>query len=704
LSVSAGDATTAELRGAVSTAESSAVRRTGWRSDIQGLRAVAVALVVLYHAAPGHLSGGYVGVDVFFVISGFLITNHLVGELTSKGSIGFAAFYARRIRRLLAPALVVLAATVIAAKIVLPPLLLPQIATDATASALYISNVTFAFQKTNYLTSLNISPVLHYWTLGVEEQFYLVWPVLLLVGAFAHRRSRGGLVMAMAVLAVVSLAASIWWTWNEQPFAFFLLPARAWEFALGGLVGLAVPRLRALPTASAAALTWIGMASILLPAYVFDSTTRFPGYVALAPVVGASLVIAGGTAQPRRGAEVLLGLRPLQAVGRVSYSLYLWHWPLIVLPVLALAPSAPSWKMRALVLLALPLAFATYRLVEAPPRTWRWLVRRPMRTYAFATLLTIAAISTFAAVGAVPRLDAGRPVRALPGLRGALAPAPSFVPANLTPSIEAAANDSPLSDRSRCALYFFATRPGACYSGDVSSSRTIVLFGDSHAAQWYPAIVDLAQRRRWRLLTLTKDSCPSVDVSVWLSAVNRMYTECDVWRRTALARIARSKPFAVILANDRSYGIPGVSRSDFELGWMAALKQSLSLLPRGVRGIVIADTPRFAFAPPVCLSRHLHHVSACASPSDQVIDATHTRRERVVTTLSGATFVDLTPFICPRRICEPIHGSLLVYRDTNHLTPEFVRALGGELDPTLTHAMAASGPSGQTRGAQRRRH
>ena len=278
------------------------------RGDIEGLRAVAVMLVVLFHASIGGVPGGFVGVDVFFVISGFLITGLLLRERTASGTISLSSFYARRARRLLPAAALVLVVTLIASLILLPPLLIPGVATDTAAAALYVSNMGFAVQATDYFAVGQApSPILHFWSLGVEEQFYLFWPAIVLLvtrGAIRPGRRVGVTVIA---IAAASFVFALWLTSAAEPWAFFSLPTRAWELALGGSLAVAGTRLSLIPERVAAAAGWVGLALIVVAGIVLNETTPFPGTAALLPTVGAALVILSGAQATAFGPARLLG-------------------------------------------------------------------------------------------------------------------------------------------------------------------------------------------------------------------------------------------------------------------------------------------------------------------------------------------------------------------------------------------------------------
>ena len=311
-----------------------------FRGDIQGLRALAVLAVVFYHAHVGFLGGGYIGVDVFFVISGFLITDLLWRELERTGRVSFSSFYGRRLRRLLPMAMLVLIVTMVASLRWLPPLELRSVWKDGLATALYGGNYRFAAVQTNYLmSSAPPSPFQQYWSLGVEEQFYLFWPLLLLVAPAAiwrlsgrrsyfagtteqypaHARmmppSRLAAFVVLGVIAVGSFAFSLWLTQVDQPWAFFSLPSRAWELAAGGLVALGAPVLRHAPAGIAAVAGWTGLAVVALSAVTFTPLTAFPGLAAGAPVLGAAAVLAAGLSAGGWGPAALLDRAPPALLG-----------------------------------------------------------------------------------------------------------------------------------------------------------------------------------------------------------------------------------------------------------------------------------------------------------------------------------------------------------------------------------------------------
>lgn len=358
-------------------------------------------MVLLFHAGIGPFPGGYVGVDVFFVVSGFLITGLLLREIRATGTVSLPNFYARRARRLLPAAALVLLVTLVASIVLLPPLLLPGVAADAAAAAAYVSNIGFAVQATDYFAAGQApSPILHYWSLGVEEQFYLVWPALLLL--VARRPGGRGLRIGATVVGVTvaSFCLALWLTTANAPWAFFSLPTRAWELGLGAMLAVAGTRLVAVPERLAALAGWVGLGMIVLASAALDESIAFPGLVGLVPTIGAALVVISGTHPTSLGPARILGSRVPRFLGRISYSLYLWHWPLLVIPAVALGAPLTIESRIVLAAASVVLAAATQRWVEDPIRHGRLVGMLPRRNLAMAGALTLTVTLVAVSVGA----------------------------------------------------------------------------------------------------------------------------------------------------------------------------------------------------------------------------------------------------------------------------------------------------------------
>ena len=363
-----------------------------FRPDIEGLRAVAVVAVVLFHADLPGVGGGFVGVDVFFVISGFLITGLLWREVSTTGTVGLRRFYGARARRLLPASATVGVITMIGAAVLIPPLQARAVIYDGIASALYVSNFWFIEQQVDYFAGHLSSPFQHYWSLSLEEQFYLLWPPMMIGTAWlirhARRRTRAHApsshrpyLVVLALVAAVSFALSLAVTYLLPAAAFFSLPTRAWQLAVGGLVALTAVQWRRLPLQAAAIAGWAGLGVILWACTRLSAATLYPGIAALLPVLGAALVIGAGCAAPSQGCGRVLALSPMRAIGRVSYSWYLWHWP-----VLLLASASPGHPLGlagrlAAALVSGGLAVVTLRFIENPLR-----FAAPIRRSALASL------------------------------------------------------------------------------------------------------------------------------------------------------------------------------------------------------------------------------------------------------------------------------------------------------------------------------
>jgi len=716
------------------------------RGDIEGLRAVAVMLVVLFHASIGGVPGGFVGVDVFFVISGFLITGLLLRERTASGTISLSSFYARRARRLLPAAALVLVVTLVASIILLPPLLIPGVATDTAAAALYVSNMGFAVQATDYFAVGQApSPILHFWSLGVEEQFYLFWPAIVLLvtrGAIRPGRRVGVTVIA---IAAASFVFALWLTSAAEPWAFFSLPTRAWELALGGSLAVAGTRLSLIPERVAAAAGWVGLALIVVAGVVLNETTPFPGTAALLPTVGAALVILSGAQATAFSPARLLGTALPRFLGRISYSLYLWHWPVLVLPAIAAGVPLPLSERVGLVVVSIVLAAATSRWVEDPFRRGRFIGTIPRRNLAMAGALTVAVAMTCVGVNtsvaasmrgtgtastpaansqtldsilnalaspAPTPFAAATPGTPTPGTPtpGAATPAPSGpparpatrdgpVPADLQPSLGDAKGDYPASYLDGCHTQTEqppSTAP--CLYGNLNSTTTIALFGDSHALSWFPAVERLAKDQGWRLLSLTMSACSPADMPVWNANYNRVSAACANWRTLAIDRLVKLRPSLVLVTGTRGFAVvdgsgnllAGDARTR---AWEAGMQRTLArLIPAAGRVIMMADTPLSLVDPPVCLSAHPTSVLACATPVKSAISAAWLAEEQHMASQEGVGFIDPTPWVCPSSPCPVVLGNLLVYRDAGHLTATFAAALSDRLEQAVLADLARRRP------------
>jgi peptidoglycan/LPS O-acetylase OafA/YrhL len=679
-----------------------------FRPDIQGLRAIAVTLVVLYHAGIPLLHGGYVGVDVFFVISGYLITAHLLTELQQTGRIALGRFWVGRIRRLLPAALIVMATTVVVARIWGPPLQARPTALDTLFSALYSINFRLAAQGVDYQQATGpASPLQHFWSLAVEEQFYLLWPIVLLVATvlfsvvLRRRHARLAVTLVSVAVLVTSLRLSISLTASEAPLAYFAPQTRAWEFAAGALVAALAPTLSRIWPTVLGLPTWTGLGVILASAFIFDDLTPFPGAAAVLPVAGTALVIIGGLRTGGLGADALLRRRSFQLIGNLSYTWYLWHWPVILLAPAIFHRTFNWWENLELAVIALWFAALTTLLIEAPARSNRrgrsgryWL------TVVGALTAVVVGVASVAAVIAPNLLSSGAAARPLQ-LRGpatltldaALARAVSnnLVPANLTPSLSAAAADVPRSQGDGCHLNFLQTVQGACAYGDVTASRTAVIFGDSHAQQWDGAFDAAGKQSGWRILSWTKAACPVAALSLIDSTLRRPYTECDTWRTQTIARIRALHPQDIFLSQSDSVPGDAVSDTTWAEDTAATVRQ---LTMAGTRTLFIADTPYPKTNVPDCLAQNLTRVRTCAAAPGSVYKLGQARHDAVGRAVSAAraTYIEPKSWLCTRTLCPVVVDDVLVYRDSSHLTNTMSQRLSPLISSILTSKSASARP------------
>ena len=675
-----------------------------FRADIQGLRAVAILLVVLYHAQLPGLSGGYVGVDVFFVISGYLITGQLQRELVRTGRVNLLSFYARRARRLLPSALIVITTVVVVARYWGPLLQVKATAWDGIYASIYAINYRLAANGVDYQQAAGpASPLQHFWSLAVEEQFYLLWPALIILGTIVVARRHPRTVRPiLSVLAVSGIALSLWYsiafTHESAPVAYFMPQTRAWEFGVGALIALAGRGFANLPSAFRWGFSISGLAILLAAAVVFDDQTPYPGTAAITPVAATALIIAAGVSDQRVGCGRLLALRPMQTIGRCSYGWYLWHWP-----VLVLAPTIFGFKFDLLqrlemCVLAFVLAVVTYVVIERPPashqlRVGLWLRRTVFIAVGGIALSALVIVSIPGSTGgdfaASPlRLDSANAASELAGLVESSANR-SSLPSDLTPSLESAANDVPMTE-TNCHLGYLQVTQGECAYGDLSATRTIVLFGDSHAQQWDAALDSAAQATHWKLISWTKAACPAADVTLTNATLKRVYTECSRWRQATIQRIDQLRPALVIVSqSDTLLG----AQMDNQVWAQKTLTTMDALRSSGAKLDFIADTPIPDGDVPSCLAANPTHIERCERTRSRAFAAPlYTERHNAVAgalRAGGVTVIDPTDWMCSAQRCPTVIGNVLVYRDASHITDSFSRALAPIMESTL--AAAASG-------------
>lgn len=637
-----------------------------FRSDIEGLRGVAVLLIVAFHVGIPGFRGGFIGVDIFFVLSGYLITRLLMNEIDKSGGIDLPRFYARRARRLL-PSLALMVAVVTAvALIVLPPLEQKTLAGTALAASAYCSNFVLMHQASYYFSAeAHSNPLLHTWSLGVEEQFYLVWPLLVLLG-YSKRQSRNPIAVIVAAVAL-SLAASIWLAYRNPPWGFYGSPARAWEFGIGGLASLLPSQRLVAHGRTVLALGWFGLAALAGACVRLPAETGLPGGALLIPVLGTSVMLISGAARLGGSVALVLSLPVLRSLGKYSYSWYLWHWPILTLAEACLS-SLPLYGRVLCAAAALGLAVRSTRWIENPIRFHPRLIQRTTWSLGLALLLTLGGI----AISGSWRLLVQRTEQFKVFVRPIL--------------------DVPRFYQFGCATPFLDEHLRECVFGDVNSSTQVVLLGDSHAAQWFPALETISTQNHWRLVTMIKLGCPAVFLRVVQAKLGREEQQCAVWREAAVKRIAEIGAHAAIAATSTEY--PRMSPQEwFEGTRLLAQKLTSS----GVQTLFMRDTPHARFRVPQCMARVAWRGSGnCDLMRSQALEQTVFGIEQAVAkTLPYVWNIDLSDQICGPERCEVVQSGRIILRDGDHLAASYVESLAPALAARIVPLISMNVRPGQ---------
>jgi peptidoglycan/LPS O-acetylase OafA/YrhL len=651
-----------------------------FRPDIEGLRGAAILLVVLFHAGVPALAGGFVGVDVFFVLSGFFITGLLVRERERTGRVDLPEFYGRRALRLMPPLLVVLLATLAAVMWLYAPIDRAPIAASARMVALSAGNVEFARGSVDYFGSGD-NPLLHTWSLAVEEQFYIVWPlVLLLIALWAERRSGSTradidddtrpLLFGFAVVGATSLVASLWMTRVSQPWAFFGMPTRIWEFALGGALAVVLGRSNESTDRRGVLLQVAGLIAIGVAVVSYDRATPYPGSAALVPALSAVALLFGGARAPDSIVSRALSLPSLRWLGRLSYAWYLWHWPLVGLGAVLDRDLGVRGRL-AWSLAALGLAWLTHRFIEQPARGG------PLARLSAGQL---AALAFAASVG-------GAWVA-----HGAMRAAERGVAQGEQRRFAAAREDRMRHD---CWATTVEDERGPCEFGDVRSRTTVVLLGDSHAEHWLGGLDRVGRERGWKIVAMVKGGCPVADMpDLMHHRLKRYYHECTRYRQAMLNRIVAMRPAAVILSSWDHYIPPDGTGADWQVTpemWRSGLRRTYARLTgAGLPVVAIKGTPRTWFDVPACLSRRaadLPFAQECTYERSRSLARSAIEAQTAAARGLPVRFVDMNDRICSAARCGVVRNGVIVFTDDNHLTASFTRSLAPVLGARIARAL-----------------
>ena len=638
-----------------------------FRPDIEGLRGMAVLLVVGCHCGIRWCAGGFVGVDVFFVLSGYLITGLLAAEYRTTSRIDLPRFFARRARRLLPGATLMLLAVTAIAAATLSPQEMEFTGRAARAAGLYMSNVFFDRGAADYFApKVEGNPLLHTWSLGLEEQFYLVWPLLIML-AYRGSRPRQRSLTVLGAVVVFSFLLCLHATRVAPTVAFYELPARAWELAAGASLAILPASWTARGGRCAGAVGFGGVGLILGTAALLQGGGGFPGWIALFPVIGTLGVLFAGAVAPQCWMSVGLGTTPLQFIGSRSYSWYLWHWPFIVFAGI-LFPEITVYGKIAAVVAALLIAALTYRLVEQPVRQSRSFASRSALTLgaaAAAIALSVTASFSLLSFGQAQRQQDRK-----------------------YELIGAASNDK--GDLpSSCFSAGPSVEVKVCEFGARVPSPSMVLFGDSHAMQWFDPLLAAAKLEKWRLITVLKIGCAASDTNP--QHISAAADHCKQWRTRATQMIIGMHPSAVVMASYNGVTLrgddnpaPPLSADDVRSGTRRTLEE---LSHAGAPIVVLRDTPLPPFDIPACVARLQSRVESGGScdfdASVALNEAAHVAELDAADGLPNIYFLDMNDLICRGRYCPATQNGIPIYRDLNHMTATFTETLAPDLRTRL---------------------
>ena len=695
-----------------------ALPKPAFRRDIQGLRAIAVLLVVLDHAGVPFLPGGYVGVDVFFVLSGFLITGLLLAGAQKTGRVSFSDFYVRRARRILPAATLTLVATIVASYLLLNVVRAREAVVDSIWASVFMANVHYANEGTDYFArGQPPSPVQHYWSLSVEEQFYFAWPALVALALFGipyaahrlrgrrHRRPAGvDRTARLALLALTLVAAGASFAWSvfltdRQPTdAYFSTVTRAWELALGALLAIAGASLVRLPRLARSVMGWLGLAAIVVAAVAYTSSTPFPGDAALLPTLGAALVIAAGVARDDDplGAGGLLARAPLRYVGDRSYAFYLWHWPVLVIAGLYVGEKLSVMTNLLLVAFAFGISICSYALVEDPIRRARWsrrsswvLVPASVAAVALAAVVALDSIDT-KVLRTTEVAHAAPALVTQAQLGGSTATAAQPLPA-VVAAVDAARHGAPLPkglipapDRLLAPENLYDFPPGCapetdeqttsdvCRLGDSTSAKSIVLVGDSHAQMWMPTLLAMAAKDGWAVIPIVKSGC---NPSMWRGqgypgTSAAAIRQCSAWFTWAMKQARAARPDVVVVTGCCA-GAVARTEADTIRGY-TTLARAVRPVAKSV--IVLGDPEGVDREPVDCLLKHGATTRTCTTTWNPIRFELNNEL-RALAKQRGWSFMTTRPWFCVGHSCPMVVGRRVVYRDTGHVSRPYAVAL-----------------------------
>ncbi|MET1033900.1 MAG: acyltransferase family protein [Arthrobacter sp.] len=697
------------------TSRPSAPAKSSYQPEIQGLRALAVLLVVVYHFWPHRLTGGFVGVDIFFVISGYLITAHIYRDIVNNGRLDLGAFWARRIRRLLPLSFLVLGVTAIAAVAILPSTQWATTSRQIVASALYVENWVLAGDAVDYSAMDDAATaVQHFWSLSVEEQFYVVWPLFLFAvvwlaarrGAPTAGRLRRLMITFLLLIGAASLAYSLWFTAYDQAQAYFVTPTRIWEFAAGALAALVLQG-RQFTGRAGNVLGWAGLAAVLASAVLYSSATPFPGYAAILPIAGTVALLVAGGRSPVSGVYWWFSLKPATVLGDLSYAVYLWHWPVVVLaPFVWLGAETAAGK---LLLIAMIILLSWLSKIHIEDRYRRSQFLKPTRRslamagtgMAAVAALAVALPWTVALATQGPTVSQDDDCYGYAALANPEACQPVAGSGAPSPSVAEVAEQSKDPLFPDCQAEFDTPGVRECLLGapEETSDGAIAVFGDSHATAWLPALEPLAQRNNLTLKVYSRSGCTPTVADLENPGTGRdleMNTLCTEANREIVKRVAAddSVGTVVVAANQADSDFvssEGFTSDDPQIeGFTSPWRDWLD---SGKRVVAMGEIPRLQTGDgpdaPTCLAEHARDPLACAVPESKAFPWGQNIRNAAETMDDeDFTFVETTDFFCRDGRCHAQIGGIVTYYDKSHVSHTYAANLSPVIEDSLRKAGA----------------
>lgn len=644
-----------------------------YRSDIQGLRAVAIILVVLSHAGI-FFSGGYIGVDVFFVLSGYLITGLLIGEYSQTNRIKFCTFISRRLKRLLPSLLIMIIVVLTITPFLISNFEFLQQTMSSRYASTWTSNLYFSLSTINYFSELQTRDLfLHTWSLSVEEQFYLIWPVLLLfLLKFSSSKENATYLNSkfIALLVIVfssSLALSFYWATTNPLWVFYMMPSRIWQFTIGAGVFIWLNNLpihkQSSDVTSKIQNNFLGVSGICLiigSAVLLTPKMHYTSYSSIAASLGTAFIIIAGYKNSSSLINILLSNPVMVWIGNLSYSIYLWHWSILILGF-SLGLKDTISEVFTLLLFTILISILNYRFIELP--FWKGSLSRSSTSKSILLSILVMLLSIMFIQKQSELLnDQDSTIKNLNQ--------------HSLKNVLTSRTDIPVIYSKNCDSWYSSSDIVPCVFGNNTASQTVVLLGDSIGVQWFSFLPEIFSEPDWRIIVLTKSSCPMIDEDIYNKRLGKNFDVCITWRNSVLDYLLSIKPSLIILGSSVNYNytkqqwVDGSSR----------LYKKLSEFTENI--IVIAGTPKLSFDGPSCLMNVNESMSTKGIISNEC-------GEKIVSSLtydisdylniatdrfSNVALLDLNELVCPNKFCRAQNAEgLIVYRDQQHLTDTFVR-------------------------------